>query len=119
MGTSAMTYVIADGKTRIAALTENFVLNELVAAGEEKEWHWTSSANAEVDFILQPGTRIVPIEVKTGEKVRAASLKVFIDRFHTGIAVLVSMKNRGGNGPVVHVPLPLSWTVPSIARELP
>lgn len=98
------------------ALTENFVLNELIAAGEEKEWYWTSSANAEVDFILQPDTRIVPIEVKAGERVRAASLKVFMDRYRTGTAVLVSMKNRGRNGPVVHVPLPLSWTIPSVVR---
>ena len=59
------------------ALTENFVLGELIKSGtapEDDVYYWSSGNMAEVDFVLQCGADIVPIEVKSEKNVKARSL---------------------------------------------
>lgn len=100
------------------ALTENYVLCELIASGFQKEWYWSSSGKAEVDFVLQYGISVVPIEVKSGSNIRAKSLQMFIDKYDPDVAVLVSHKNRGRNGNVVRIPLPLVWTLGAVLDRI-
>ncbi|MFC1770536.1 ATP-binding protein [Candidatus Margulisiibacteriota bacterium] len=45
---------------------ENYVMQELIANGKERLAYWTSSARAEVDFILEYQANIYPLEVKAG-----------------------------------------------------
>lgn len=56
------------------AMTENFVLCELLKSSENTPYYWTSGNLAEVDFVIQCGTQIVPIEVKSERNVKAKSL---------------------------------------------
>ena len=61
------------------AFTEQFVLQQLVAK-KMKPYYWSSDATpAEIDFVVQQQERIVPIEVKAEENVKARSMKTYID----------------------------------------
>lgn len=59
----------------MGAVTENYVAQQLVAKGDSL-YYWESSGTAEVDFILQKGGQVIPIEVKKGEHVRSCSLNL-------------------------------------------
>lgn len=56
------------------SLAENYVLCELVKSADETLYYWSSGNTAEVDFVLQAGSEIVPIEVKSEQNVKARSL---------------------------------------------
>ena len=45
---------------------ENFVAQELLFHGQEKQFYWTSGGEAEVDFIIELNKNIYPVEVKSG-----------------------------------------------------
>ena len=60
------------------ALTEQYVLQELVASGVDTISYWTNDAgSAEVDFIFEYDGRFVPLEVKATENLQSKSLRVF------------------------------------------
>lgn len=61
------------------AFAENHVLQQLRCAGIPDVFYWTNDrSSAEIDFILQRGDRILPVEVKAGENLRSKSLRTFI-----------------------------------------
>ncbi len=71
-------------------LTEQFVAQELHLFTTLN--YWTAErSTAEIDFILQRGQDIMPIEVKAEENLKAKSLKVFEDKFNTNHALRFSM----------------------------
>ena len=76
------------------ALTENYVLTELMAMGIHPCF-WRSDANAEVDFLAEEKGMLLPIEVKSADNTRAKSLRLFCNRYHPELAVKTSLKNVG------------------------
>ena len=73
------------------ALTEQYVLQELIAAGMTP-WYWTrQTGRAEIDFIISAGGEAVPIEVKAGVSLQAKSLRVYRDTYTPGTAVRTSL----------------------------
>lgn len=98
-------------------LAENYVQQQLTAQGVSPIYYWTSGNSAEVDFIIQHGTEIVPVEVKSGLNVRAQSLKVYREKYRQAMAVRFSMHNLSVNNGLVNIPLYLTHkfaTLPSI-----
>lgn len=90
------------------ALTENYVLQELVSSHEGIPRYWAiDNPRYEVDFLVQHENEIVPIEVKAGENVRARSLKKYRERYadRTPIAVRLSMRNLSFDDGVLNIPL--------------
>ncbi|OVE78797.1 nuclease [bacterium I07] len=66
------------------AMAEQFVGQELLAAGEPKLYYWSreaKSSTAEVDYILTNGGRSVPVEVKSGPSGRLRSLHLFLKQY--------------------------------------
>ena len=63
------------------ALTEQFVLQELVAAGVEPYYWSTDEGMAEVEFVVQGAKAIFPIEVKAETNLQAKSLRSYRERF--------------------------------------
>lgn len=60
------------------AFTEQFVLQQLVAQGLSP-YYWSSDKTpAEIDFVVQTERRIIPIEVKAEDNVRAKSMSEYI-----------------------------------------
>nr|AGS54277.1 putative ATPase (AAA+ superfamily) [uncultured bacterium contig00092] len=86
-------------------VTENFVLCELVNKSGEVPFFWKSGNTAEVDFIIQSGMDIVPVEVKSANKVRARSLAEYVKKYSPSRIIITSLKNAGGN----HIPLYILW----------
>lgn len=87
------------------AMAENFVLNELVKSLEQIPFYWTSDNSAEVDFIVQIASNVVPIEVKSEKNVKAKSLGVFIDKYQPKYAVKTSLKSEIGGNKITQIPL--------------
>ena len=57
-------------------------------------WHREAkSSNAEVDYIIQIGSQILPIEVKAGTKGSMQSLRIFMDLKHTEKGIRISQEN--------------------------
>lgn len=60
------------------AFTEQYVLQQLLALGL-KPYYWSNTKTpSEIDFIIQDNQRVIPVEVKAEENVRARSLAQFI-----------------------------------------
>ena len=87
------------------AFTEQYVLQQLLAVGLTPYYWSNAKTPAEIDFIVQQGSRLVPIEVKAEENVRARSLSQFI-KDNPGLKGLrLSMKGYANQEWMENVPL--------------
>ena len=92
-------------------MAENMVLQSLAARFEVMPRYWTSDATAEVDFILQKDSSIIPIEVKSGTRLSGKSLGLYIERFPTALALRFSLNNLRQDGKILNIPIFLAdWT---------
>lgn len=87
------------------AVTENFVLNELTKTLRAPLYYWTSDNSAEIDFVVQSNSCVVPIEVKSETNVKARSLSVYIDKYQPKYAIKTSMKSDVGGDRIYQLPL--------------
>ena len=85
-------------------LTENYVANELRVKGYDL-YYWESDGKAELDFMIQKETDIVPIEVKTSVHTKARSLDLYMKTYSPNYAVRISEKNFGFENNIKSVPL--------------
>ncbi|MBQ9526208.1 MAG: ATP-binding protein [Fretibacterium sp.] len=102
-----------DGFARFkGALAENFVMNELRAQGMTP-YFWRSGNSAELDFLIEQGGEVIPIEVKSADNTRAKSFHQFVSRYHPRTGFKVSLKNvgdnRDGDTLVWSLPLYMLW----------
>ena len=88
----------------LGAVTENYVAQCLASKGYSL-YYWTSEGIAEVDFVLQKGEDIIPIEVKSGKRVRSKSLMMFCEKYKPAYAIRISGKNFGFDNGIKSVPL--------------
>jgi len=87
------------------ALTENFVLQHLVACFEGTPRYWTSGNQAEVDFLLQVKNDIIPIEVKAEENVRGRSLTIYNQHYNPPVRLRYSLRNLKMDDGMLNIPL--------------
>lgn len=88
------------------ALTEQFVHQQLVADTEYTPYYYSETkSEGEIDFVIQKGRHIIPIEVKAEENLRAKSLRVYCDKYKPEIAVRTSMSDYREQEWLVNVPL--------------
>lgn len=85
-------------------MTENYVNIQLSINGF-RTYYWMSERGAEIDFVIQRGGQIIPIEVKSADNTRAKSLKVYMDSYHPAYAIKLSAKNFGFDDGKKTVPL--------------
>ncbi len=86
------------------ALWENLFLQEYVAHTGEPAYFWESGNLAEIDFVVQSGTRIVPVEVKSADNVRSKSLSVYREKYAPPVCVRVSRKGFGFENGILSLP---------------
>lgn len=98
------------------AMTENYVLGELVKNVNDTPYYWVSGNTAEVDFIIQTGANIVPIEVKSEKNVKARSLAEYRKKYQPKYAVKTSMKNDINGKEVLNIPLYLISSLDSFLK---
>ena len=87
------------------ALSENFILQHLIANFEGVPRYWTSGSQAEVDFLIQVKNDIIPVEVKSDEGVRSKSLAVYNDLYHPPVRIRYSLKNLKKDNGLLNIPL--------------
>ena len=82
------------------AVAEVFVGTELIKAQSaftrSALWCWhreDSRSQAEVDYVVQSGDNIVPVEVKSGGKGAMQSMRVFLEQKHRPYGVRTSLEN--------------------------
>ena len=86
-------------------LTEQFVLQQLLV-NELIPFYWRpENAQAEVDFVIQKGIHIIPIEVKSGTSLQAKSLWVYSQKYKPKFCVRTSLKLNETNDWVTDIPL--------------
>ena len=88
-------------------LTENFVLQQL--RGQfDVEPRYFSDKNSVIDFVLQYGTEIIPIEAKGGEDKSAPSFKKYIADHQPDHAIRFSKRGYRKDGYITNLPLYLA-----------
>lgn len=89
------------------ALTENYVLQGLVNQFEATPRYWTSGGQAELDFVLQRGNDLFPVEVKSSENVRSRGLAEFARAWPEAarLRLRFSLKNLRKDGDLLNIPL--------------
>ncbi len=97
------------------ALTEQYVLEELYAQGISPSYWSPDNIMAEVEFVVQVGTMICPLEAKAGVNLKAKSLKSYVERFNPRKALRVSMSKRSSGARIEDYPL---YAIPEMLREL-
>lgn len=86
------------------ALTENYVVQEMIAA-KQKPYYWTSSGIAEIDFLIEEDHEILPLEVKGGESAKKKSLIVYDQKYSPSKLFRASTMNLKHDGKVYNYPL--------------
>ena len=88
------------------ALTEQYVLQELVCRNSYTPYYYTSeSGKYEIDFMIQKGKQVIPIEVKAETNLHAKSLKAYQEKFGAEFAVRTSMMDYRQENWLTNLPL--------------
>ena len=89
------------------ALTEQYVLQQLKATTDFGIYYYTNDRNScEIDFLLDDGEKVIPLEVKAEENLKAKSLKTYREKFKPALSIRASMASyRKEEDGLVNVPL--------------
>ncbi|ULQ60406.1 ATP-binding protein [Brucepastera parasyntrophica] len=88
------------------ALIEQYVLQQLKTLKGLDVWYWSSErGTAEIDFLVDNGKNIIPVEVKAEVNLQAKSLKVYREKFRPEISVRTSMADYKKEDGLVNLPL--------------
>jgi predicted AAA+ superfamily ATPase len=88
-------------------LTENYVLQQLRGQFEVEPRYYADKIG-EIDFVLQNGTEIIPVEAKGGEDKSAPSFKNYIVEHQPKHAIRFSKRGYLKNGMITNIPLYLA-----------
>lgn len=87
------------------AFTENYVMSQLVATHDTSVFYYSNDAKLEIDFLIQHGSEIVPIEAKAEENLRAKSLSTFVASHSEMHGLRFSMSDYREQDWMTNVPL--------------
>lgn len=91
------------------AMAENTVLQSVVPLLDGGPLcYWTSGRMAEVEFVIQWGANIVPIEVKAAGNINGNSLSEYFKKYNPPYRIRFSMLNLQYNGGLLSAPSPLA-----------
>ncbi|MBQ9811737.1 MAG: ATP-binding protein [Thermoguttaceae bacterium] len=86
-------------------MTENYVDAQLIRSGLKPYFWRNAKGTSEVDFVVNLGGKLVPIEVKSGGRTRSTSLNEYVKLFNPAWSIRVSEKNFGFDANIKSVPL--------------
>ena len=86
-------------------LAENYVLEQLMPILDNAPNFYAFAQDREINFVLQCGESVIPIEVKAGSNKNAVSFKSYIDRHSPEYAVRFSAMEYLKNGAITNIPL--------------
>ena len=101
------------------AFAENYVLQSLSTQSTVNLRYWTSNNSAEVDFLLQYDTHILPIEVKSGKSTSSRSLTLYNADKHPILRIRYSDKELKLDDNLLNIPLYMAdWTFALLDRVI-
>lgn len=93
-------------------IAEAFTGVELIKYSEAYEkkqlyyWHREKrGSSAEVDYLIEQGNQVVPVEVKSGSTGKMQSLNLFIDEKKSSKGIRISLENFSQYGKITVIPL--------------
>ena len=97
------------------ALTEQYVCQQLKTIEDLGVYYYTNDrGSCEIDFVVDNGEQIVPIEVKAETNLRAKSLKTYRERFEPELSVRTSMADYKKEDWILNLPL---YAIENITAE--
>ncbi len=97
------------------ALTEQYVCQQLKTIEDLGIYYYTNDrGSCEIDFVVDNGEQIVPIEVKAETNLRAKSLKTYRERFEPELSVRTSMADYKKEDWLLNLPL---YAIENITAE--
>ena len=88
------------------ALTEQYVMQQLAVNQDLGVYYYTNDRNTcEVDFIVDNGDNIIPLEVKAEINLKAKSLKTYREKFTPEISIRSSMADYSQEIGLINLPL--------------
>lgn len=97
------------------ALTEQYVCQQLKTIDDLSVYYYTNDrSSCEVDFVIDTGRYIVPVEVKAEINLKAKSLKTYREKFNPEISLRVSMADYKKEDWLINLPLYAIEEIPEI-----
>lgn len=88
------------------ALTEQYVCQQLKNIEDVDVYYYTNDrGSCEIDFVIDTGNQVVPVEVKAEVNLRAKSLKTYREKFSPEICVRTSMADYKKEEWLINLPL--------------
>ena len=88
------------------ALTEQFVCQQLKTIENIGIYYYTNDrGSCEVDFVVDTGEQVIPVEVKAEVNLRAKSLKTYNERFSPNVSIRTSMSDYKKEDWLINLPL--------------
>ena len=88
------------------ALTEQYVCQQLMTRDDLKLYYYNNErSTCEVDFIVDNGNEIIPLEVKAEVNLKAKSLKTFIEKYPIEYGIRTSLSNYKKEDKLINIPL--------------
>jgi len=88
----------------IGAMTENYVAQAL-HCNLFPLYYWKNNNTAELDFVLQIESDVIPVEVKKGKHTKSISMNMFMKKYNSPYAIRISQKNFGFENGIKSIPL--------------
>lgn len=87
-------------------MAENYCAQQLIGCFQNIPKYYVQGQNSEIDFMVEDGMNVIPIEVKSGETVQhASSLKKYIERRKPKLAIRYSMLGLKEQENIINIPL--------------
>ena len=99
------------------ALTENYVLQQLISQFDVKPHYYSPSQNYEIDFLLQNESDIIPVECKAGKNTVSASFKRYRNEQNPNFSIRFSELPYKKQEDMINVPLYLAGQIKKIGVE--
>lgn len=88
------------------ALTEQYVCQQLKNVEDLNIYYYTNGrGSCEVDFVVDTGEQIIPVEVKAEVNLRAKSLKTYHEKFSPTVSIRTSMSDYKEEDWLINLPL--------------
>lgn len=100
------------------AMAENAVLQSLMPLlRRDTPYYWSSEAKAKIEFVIQWGDEVIPIEVKAENCVSGRSLTVYNERYKPAHRIRFSFLNLQYNCGLLSSPSPLADWLPMLLER--
>lgn len=87
-------------------MTEQYVCQQLKTIEDLDVYYYTNDrGSCEVDFVVDTGEQIIPVEVKAEVNLRAKRLKTYQEKFSPEVSVRTSMADYKKEEWLVNLPL--------------